>query len=935
MFKRKAVSVLLFVCLISQAGYSMNPFEGFKEIKTAQSPEMKAKMNLGKKDIIKDLAVLPDNSSLVVLIRTKDKKTQLVLWQYKSAADTIELNLPNDIEFEEVISHPQEQKIFLLGNDKKKGGSIFSYDFSVKTSTEIYRDSMPLSDLTASPAKFSGSFRLFFSRHNKKNTEILSVTDSGQLLYPVLSNQMYPAANWMRGEPKTLISAYGVPVTFNPLGNVLLWYNKDKEIFALPYEEGNWGKLFVPDFALHFKKGESIEFSPNGMYLLHWPENPKNLMLVNNHSLTDQKVLTFDSTPVSRIKFTRDGKGIAFIDSDSNIVYVPLNLPLYDVENAWMFCADDNDMLQFSKSGALFRPTNNEQMFNMYYSENYDPSGKNYVPQLPARPYLVTVEPFYETLEAAFSGIFYLNEKAVSLKRFREFVSEGKEAFTAKKAGSPFWGPLFENASQILDGNFDSAELLRVKNCDGIADSKTLQREGVNFIEFKTRGYYEQDDVMNGYFKAVQYLSMARPTEKQWEAFGAKKNVNLLLKQWRDSYKPFIPPSQQVLPGGKQELLSYVKHRKSMTTLVPKPWGIDTESFDSLVYHDEWPVADKVVDENGSMRSVPDIYELADVFGSSFAKKLLDAKGDSAKYPMLEKIHGDLMKRWKKIQADGATGIFNKWLNLVSVQLSSKKPDWPWLTEDMWKAKQLQTGLSGWTNLRHSTYIFNEMQNISSEDGESGFELLSLKPPRGAVEPVPEAFGSLSAVFNELKNVCYQFPDVLDKKDGTADSALNGGIIVHLNNAMKNIELFKSIAEKEKRNEPLSNDEYNAILICGRAVEHDFLTFKSICTMDMNLAVPKALPKCVDVYGDTTTGILYSCIGFPLEWDVVVPYFGRREIVKGTSYLHDSFAVAGPVTDDEWYEEIKLKPVYPEWLAPYLSKTRLQCPARTPFLSQE
>ena len=934
MFNRKTISVMLLVCLTSQAAFAMNPFDGFHETAVVKSPEMKANINLGKKQAIKDFAVLPDNSSVVALIKNKDKKTQLVVWKYKSAADTLELNLPQELDFDEIIAHPQDQKVFLLGKDRKNGGRIFVYDFSVNTSTEIFRDSLPLSNLTASPAQFNGSFRLFFSRHDKKGTEIISVTEMGKNLYPVVSNKMYTAPEWMKGDPKTLLSAYGAPITFNPLGNVLLWYNRDKEIFGLPYEEGNWGKLFVPQFALHFKKGESIEFSPNGMYMLHWSETSNDLMLVNNRSITEQKVLTFDSKPMSRIKFTRDGKGIIFVNNGTSITYLPLELALSDVENAWMFCVDDSDTQQFAKNGALFRPTNNEQIFNIYYSENYDPSGKNYVPQLPARPYLVTVEPFYETLEAAFSGIFYLNEKIVSLKRFKEFVNEAKKTFVSKKAGDTFWGPVFENASKILDGNFDSTELLRVKNCDGIADSRVLQREGMNFIEFKTRGYYDQDDAMNGYFKAVQYLSMARPTDKQWAAFGSKKNVNVLLKQWRDSYQPFNPPSQQVLPGGKPESLSYVRHKKSQNTLVPKPWGIDTEILDSLVYHEDWPANEKVLDENGGMRSVPDIYELAEVFGNNLAKKVLDSKGEYAKYPILEKIHGDLIQRWKKIQAEGATGIYNKWLNLVSAQFSLEKPDWPWLTEDIWEAKQLQTGLSGWTNLRHSTYIFNEMQNISSNDGESGFELITLKPPRGAVEPVPEVFGSLITVFNELKNVCYQIPDIAEK-NAASDSALNGGILVHLDNAIKNIEIFRTIAEKGKRNEPLTNDEYNAIMTCGRAVEHDFLTFKSICTEDMNLAVPKALPKCVDVYGDTATGILYSCIGFPLEWDVVVPYFGRREIVKGTSYLHSSFAVPGPVSDDEWYEEIKLKPKYPDWLTPYLSKNHLQCPAKTPFFSEQ
>ena len=937
MFRRKTISAVLFLCLISQSSFAMNPFDSFKEITLSKSPESQSTFNFEKKQEIIDFAVLADNSGVAVLVKQK-KETNLVFWKYKMNAETMNAKLPDDVDFTEIAAHPQDQKVFILGRDSKKKSRIFTYAFGVKVLTEFYSDSGQLSNLIASSSKFDGNFRLFFARKDKKGTETVSITDAGERLYPVVSNRIYKRADWMKDDPKVLLSPYGVPVTFNPLGNTLLWYNKKGEIFALPYAEANWGKLFVPDFALHFKKGESIEFSPNGMYLLHWSKRKKDLMLVNNLTLAEKKLLTFESKPESKIKFTPDGKGIVYAPKETQLVYMPLDLPLYDVENAWMYCVDDNDVQMFSKNGALYRPANNEQMFNIYYSENYDPTGKSYVAQLPARPYLVTAEPFYETLSAAFSGIFYLNEKTASLNLFRQFISDAKKLFASRKTGDVFWANLFENASNILEGNYDNLELLKVKNCDGVADSKVLQREGVNFIEFKTRGYYEQDDAMNGYFKAVRYLSMARPTEKQWAGFRKKANVNLDLRKWMDSYRPFVAPSQQVLPDGKAEPLSYVRHRKAQTTLVPKPWGIDSEMLDSLVFHQDWPADDRVVDENGSERSVPDIYELAYIFGSNFAEKLLDSKEEYTKFPGLAKIHNDLIKRWKRIQAEGATGIYNKWLNLVSVQLSGKKPDWPWITQEMWETKQLQTGLSGWTNLRHYTYIFNEMENLSVDDGVSGFELLSLKPPRGAVEPFPEAFGALIAVFKELKNVCGRIPpgaiQDLQNRAG-ANSGLEDGIAAHIDNVIKNLEIFKRIAEKERNKEPLTNGEYYSILACGGAAEHDFLTFNSISTMNLGLAVPKAIPKCVDVYGDTATGILYSCIGFPLEWDVAVPYFGRREIVKGCSYLHSSFAVAGPVTDDEWYEEIKLKPKYPDWLNPYLSKNHLSCPAKIPFVSAD
>ena len=43
-----------------------------------------------------------------------------------------------------------------------------------------------------------------------------------------------------------------------------------------------------------------------------------------------------------------------------------------------------------------------------------------------------------------------------------------------------------------------------------------------------------------------------------------------------------------------------------------------------------------------------------------------------------------------------------------------------------------------------------------------------------------------------------------------------------------------------------------------------------------------------------------SAVGRPLEWDQVVPYFGRREIVKGSVYSYYEFTSPKPLNDLEW-----------------------------------
>ena len=45
---------------------------------------------------------------------------------------------------------------------------------------------------------------------------------------------------------------------------------------------------------------------------------------------------------------------------------------------------------------------------------------------------------------------------------------------------------------------------------------------------------------------------------------------------------------------------------------------------------------------------------------------------------------------------------------------------------------------------------------------------------------------------------------------------------------------------------------------------------------------------------------LEAAVGRPLEWDQVVPYFGRREIVKGSVYSYYEFPSPTPLTDLAW-----------------------------------
>ncbi|MCS7316362.1 MAG: DUF3160 domain-containing protein, partial [Bryobacteraceae bacterium] len=114
--------------------------------------------------------------------------------------------------------------------------------------------------------------------------------------------------------------------------------------------------------------------------------------------------------------------------------------------------------------------------------------------------------------------------------------------------------------------------------------------------------------------------------------------------------------------------------------------------------------------------------------------------------------------------------------------------------------------------------------------------------------------------------------------------------------------------------------------------EHHFLVFKSLAREDLALSTPDPLPKIVDVAGGGRSGapFLLAAVGRPLEWNHIVPFYGRRQIVKGAAYSFYEFASEQLLNDEEWRKRLPSQSP-PAWIGPYLARTSLSCPPRDPF----
>ena len=70
-------------------------------------------------------------------------------------------------------------------------------------------------------------------------------------------------------------------------------------------------------------------------------------------------------------------------------------------------------------------------------------------------------------------------------------------------------------------------------------------------------------------------------------------------------------------------------------------------------------------------------------------------------------------------------------------------------------------------------------------------------------------------------------------------------------------------------------------------------------------------------------------MGRPLEWDQVVPFYGRQEIVKGSVYSWYEFAFNAPLDDAKWRDMVDTQK-RPDWVTSYMSDAALSCPAKQP-----
>src|SRR5262249_50690097 len=139
------------------------------------------------------------------------------------------------------------------------------------------------------------------------------------------------------------------------------------------------------------------------------------------------------------------------------------------------------------------------------------------------------------------------------------------------------------------------------------------------------------------------------------------------------------------------------------------------------------------------------------------------------------------------------------------------------------------------------------------------------------------------------------------EEDQASRESLKQGLLRRLGETSAKARRFQAIALKETQGQRLTSEDYEDILYFGRVAEHHFLVYKSLANKDLALSNPSPIPKIVDISSiGSGPPYLLAGVGRPLEWDHVIPFFGRHEIVKGAAYSFYEFSSPELLNDADW-----------------------------------
>ncbi len=620
-----------------------------------------------------------------------------------------------------------------------------------------------------------------------------------------------------------------------------------------------------------------------------------------------------------------------------NVMPYIIEPDLSNIDNLWQVYMEDGMKEKFIKNGFVVGGESGSEFFQVYEWNRYADI-----------PNFVTVDSLMHTYHLYFSHLMKNIEKnhlkenlsALSIKMVENSTKQyeilkGSEWENAAVRNVAFFSvgakllnaqiPSYDYTEMII-----SEELEKIKKANGIAISSITEDEE-DYSQYIPRGYYEGDEQLESYFKAMMWYGRIHFRQDEEELDKSALLITMALAEDAESYElwkgiyavtsffagasddssvfeywPLIETvygkdiSVNDLPNNQENFNKFHEMTANLespkinsipimeweSNVIPgfrfmgQRFTIDAAIMQQLIYHN--------VQQNslGNNRMLPDVLDVPASLGSDMALQILTQQGDTEYQNYSENMAKLKESLSESNQTLWTASLYANWLNTLRPLLHEKGEGYPFFMQNMeWTKKNLECFAGSFAELKHDTVLYTKQ--VMAEMGGDGME----KEPddRGYVEPEPliySRFARLADLTAEgLKN--YRMLDKTDEEN-----------LIRLKEIAE--KLFV-ISKKELQDEVLSDEEYEFIKSYGGNLEHFWIeAIKKDTGVEASQELPAAI--VVDIATDPNGQILEIATGNPSTIYVAIKVDGKVKIAKGSVYSFYQFPwpIDDRLTDSKW-----------------------------------
>lgn len=563
-------------------------------------------------------------------------------------------------------------------------------------------------------------------------------------------------------------------------------------------------------------------------------------------------------------------------------------------------------------------------------------------------PSFVTVDSMMHTYHVYFAYLLRSVEKNYLCDEFESLINDmllasydqyqnlvGTEFEEAAKRNTAFFAvaDVLLNPEAKFPGEVSDVvkhEYDLIMAAEGI-DVSRITDDYEDYSQYKPRGYYEGDEELEKYFRAMMWCGRIQFTQKdedmdrsallmalaldnglydEWNSIytvtsffaGASDDlgyceymplINSVYGEGADlndiagdeeGWKKFHNASAKLeAPRINSIVLDDAKDQDNVILgyrFMGQRFSVDATIMQELVYS-------RVGDyEDEDKRLLPDVLDVPAALGSDEAYKILDDAGVTS-YKNYTKNINALREEFDNDDSDiWSASLYAGWINTLRPLLEEKGEGYPMFMQNkLWTRKTLETFAGSYTELKHDTILYSKqmMAEMGGGDEEKDF--------RGYVEPEPLVYSRFANLAENTSKGLERY-GYLTKEDKENLSKLS-----ELANKLKVISI------KELTEESLTDEEFELIECYGGEIEHFwFDAMKGITGEEYPTTEKFPAALVVDIATDPNGSVLEAATGNPASIYVVVPVDGKLRIAEGSVYSFYEFEqpLSDRLTDSDW-----------------------------------